>query len=90
MLQILTHWYSDGTSVSVMVEDMSRNKCFFFYVLYPFMTCLLALSLTFLKCSGLCKQATALNWRLMEAYEFRTIQEFVALFSECQTDHNYI
>jgi hypothetical protein len=28
MLQVLTHCYSDGTSVSMLVEDMSRNKCF--------------------------------------------------------------
>jgi hypothetical protein len=24
------HWFSDGTGVSVLVEDMSRNKVFFF------------------------------------------------------------
>jgi phenylpyruvate tautomerase PptA (4-oxalocrotonate tautomerase family) len=24
-----THWQKDGTSVSVLVEDMSRNKYFF-------------------------------------------------------------
>jgi hypothetical protein len=29
MLRVSTHWQSDGTSVSVLVEDMSRNKCFF-------------------------------------------------------------
>jgi hypothetical protein len=40
---------SDGTSVSVLVEDMSRNKYFprfeyhMFYVLYPFVTYLLTL-----------------------------------------------
>jgi hypothetical protein len=28
MLRIPTHWLSDGTSVSMLVEDMSRNKCF--------------------------------------------------------------
>jgi hypothetical protein len=39
-----------GTSVSMLVEDMSRNKCFFiagsdimFYVLCPFVTYLLTL-----------------------------------------------
>jgi hypothetical protein len=39
-----------GTSVSVLVEDMARNKCFIpgfefhmFYVLYPFVTYLLTL-----------------------------------------------
>jgi hypothetical protein len=32
MLRALTHWESDGTSVSELVEDMSRNKCFFFQV----------------------------------------------------------
>jgi hypothetical protein len=37
----------DGTSISMMVEDMSRNKCFsrfeyhMFHVLYPFVTYLL-------------------------------------------------
>jgi hypothetical protein len=29
MLQISTHWESDGTSVSMLVERMSRNECFF-------------------------------------------------------------
>jgi hypothetical protein len=29
MLQVSMHWKSDGTSVSILVEDMSRNKCFF-------------------------------------------------------------
>jgi hypothetical protein len=29
MLQVSTHWQSDGTSVSMLAEDMSRNKCFF-------------------------------------------------------------
>jgi hypothetical protein len=29
LLRVLTYRYSDGTSVSVLVEDMSRNKCFF-------------------------------------------------------------
>jgi hypothetical protein len=29
MLQVLTHWESDWTSVSMLVEVMSRNKCFF-------------------------------------------------------------
>jgi hypothetical protein len=28
-MQVSTHWYSDGRSVPVLVEDMSRNKCFF-------------------------------------------------------------
>jgi hypothetical protein len=31
ILWVWTHWWSDGTSVSVLVEDMSRNKCFFFF-----------------------------------------------------------
>jgi hypothetical protein len=30
MLRVSTHWKSDGTSVSMLGEDMSRNKCFFF------------------------------------------------------------
>jgi hypothetical protein len=29
MLRVSTQWQSDGTSVSVLVEDMSINKCFF-------------------------------------------------------------
>jgi hypothetical protein len=29
MLQVSTHWYSGGTSVSMLVEDMLRNKCYF-------------------------------------------------------------
>jgi hypothetical protein len=29
MLRASTHWLRDGTSVSMLVEDMSRNKCFF-------------------------------------------------------------
>jgi hypothetical protein len=28
MLWVLTHWKSVGTSVSMLMEDMSRNKCF--------------------------------------------------------------
>jgi hypothetical protein len=27
-LQVSTHWQSDGTGVSMLVADMSRNKCF--------------------------------------------------------------
>jgi hypothetical protein len=27
--RVSTHWLSDGSSVSVLVEDMPRNKCFF-------------------------------------------------------------
>jgi hypothetical protein len=43
------HTGRDGARVSVLVEDMSRNKCFLrleyhtFYVLYPFVTYLLSL-----------------------------------------------
>jgi hypothetical protein len=55
VLQVSTLWKSDGTSVSVLVEDVSRNKCFFprfeyhmIYVLYPFVTCLLILPHVFL------------------------------------------
>jgi hypothetical protein len=29
MLRVLIHWQSDGTSVLMLVEDLSRNKCFF-------------------------------------------------------------
>jgi hypothetical protein len=29
ILRVSTLWYSDGTSVSMLVEDMSRNKCYF-------------------------------------------------------------
>jgi hypothetical protein len=29
MLRVSTHWQSDGTSVSILVEDMSRNEGFF-------------------------------------------------------------
>jgi hypothetical protein len=32
MLRVSTHWWSDGTSVSMLEEDMSRYKCFFFQV----------------------------------------------------------
>jgi hypothetical protein len=50
-LRVSTQWSNDGTSVSMLVEDMSRNKCFFFsrfeyhmfYVLDPFVTYLLTL-----------------------------------------------
>jgi hypothetical protein len=28
MLRVSTRWYSDGTSVSALVEDISRNKWF--------------------------------------------------------------
>jgi hypothetical protein len=28
VLRVSTHWQSDGTSVSMFVKDMSRNKCF--------------------------------------------------------------
>jgi hypothetical protein len=28
MLRVSTHWQSDGTSVSVLMENMSRIKCF--------------------------------------------------------------
>jgi hypothetical protein len=28
MLRVSTHWQSDGTSVPLLVEDMSRNKYF--------------------------------------------------------------
>jgi hypothetical protein len=54
----------DGTSVSVLVEDMSRNNCFFssleyhmFYVLYPFMAYILTLPLLLFKRSD----ATEIN-----------------------------
>jgi hypothetical protein len=50
LLRVSTHWQSDGTSVSILAEDMSRNKCFFqvpisyaVHVLYPFVTYLLTL-----------------------------------------------
>jgi hypothetical protein len=58
VLCVSTHWQSDGTSVSVLVEDMSRNKCFFrfeyhvFYVLYQFVTYLLTLRRMFRKIKG--------------------------------------
>jgi hypothetical protein len=29
MLRVSTHRQSDGTSVSMLMEDMSRNKCSF-------------------------------------------------------------
>jgi hypothetical protein len=29
VLQVLTHWQSDGMNVSMLVEDMSRNKFVF-------------------------------------------------------------
>jgi hypothetical protein len=47
LLQVSTHWQIDGTSLSVLVEDMSRNNVFWrfeyhmFYVLYPFVIYLL-------------------------------------------------
>jgi hypothetical protein len=31
MLRVWTQCYSDGTDVSMLVEDMSRNKPFFFH-----------------------------------------------------------
>jgi hypothetical protein len=53
MLRVSAHWYSDGTSVSMLMEAMPRNNCFrrfeyhMFYVLYPFVTCLLTVPSTF-------------------------------------------
>jgi hypothetical protein len=47
MLRVSTHLYSDGTSVSMLVDGMSRNKIIstfeypMFYVLYQFVTSLL-------------------------------------------------
>jgi hypothetical protein len=36
MLRVSMHCLSNGTSVSMLVEDMSRNKCLFFQVrLWP-------------------------------------------------------
>jgi hypothetical protein len=32
VLQVSTHWQSDGTYASMLVEDMSRNKCSFFLI----------------------------------------------------------
>jgi hypothetical protein len=32
MLRVSTQWQSEWTSVSMLVEDMSRNKCFFFQI----------------------------------------------------------
>jgi hypothetical protein len=29
MLRVSTHWLSNGASLSMLVEDMLRNKCFF-------------------------------------------------------------
>jgi hypothetical protein len=29
MLRVSMHCLSDGTSLSILVEDMSRSKCFF-------------------------------------------------------------
>jgi hypothetical protein len=49
MLRVSKHWESDGKNVSMLMEDTSRNKCFsgfeyhIFYVLYPFLTCLVTL-----------------------------------------------
>jgi hypothetical protein len=53
--RVSTHWQSDGASVSMLAEDMSRNKGFstfdyhIFYVLYTFVTYLLTLSLVSLR-----------------------------------------
>jgi hypothetical protein len=47
MMWVSTHWKSDGTDVSVLLEDMSRNNFFprfeyhMFYILYLFVTYLL-------------------------------------------------
>jgi hypothetical protein len=49
VLRVSTHWYNEETSVSMLVEDMSINICFFpsrfeyhmFYVSYTFGTYLL-------------------------------------------------
>jgi hypothetical protein len=30
MLRVSTHWQSDGTKFTMLVEDMRRNKVFFF------------------------------------------------------------
>jgi hypothetical protein len=47
VLRVSTNWKSNWTSVSMLVEDLSRNKVFsrikyrMFCVLYPFVTYLL-------------------------------------------------
>jgi hypothetical protein len=50
MLRVSTQWQSDGTSVSMLVEGMSRNKCFVHVristVLHQSVSCLLTLPLT--------------------------------------------
>jgi hypothetical protein len=47
MLRVSTQQLSDGTSVSLLIEGMSRNKYFFqvriSHVLHPFVTHLLTL-----------------------------------------------
>jgi hypothetical protein len=61
MLLVSTTWHSDGTSVSILVEDMSGNKCFpgfeyhTFYFLYSFVTYLLTSSYVW-------KTVTNQNW----------------------------
>jgi hypothetical protein len=51
MLWVSTHWYSNGTSISMLVEDILRNtsnaflrfEYHMFWVLYPFVSYLLIL-----------------------------------------------
>jgi hypothetical protein len=50
ILRVSTHWQSEGTSISTLVEALSRNKCFsrleyhIFYVLNLFVAYLLSLT----------------------------------------------
>jgi hypothetical protein len=48
--RVSRHWWSDGTSISVLVGNMSSDKCLLstfeyhvFYVLYPFVSYLVTL-----------------------------------------------
>jgi hypothetical protein len=66
-------------SVSMLVQDMSRNKCFFlgsnimFYVLYPFMTYLLTLPHNMVSSSeAVLASSLAIQWCCMNSEAGRT------------------
>jgi hypothetical protein len=40
MLWVSTHWSSDRTRVSMLAEDMSRNKCFFQFRISYILLCI--------------------------------------------------
>jgi hypothetical protein len=36
ILRVSTHWYCGGSSVTVLLDDISRNRCIFFRLEYMF------------------------------------------------------